>query len=42
MASLDQMEEVCTNCNAHLEIGQIGLCDDCQSQTEAPASDADE
>jgi hypothetical protein len=31
MATLSDMAEVCDNCSADLEIGQIGLCDKCQA-----------
>ncbi|WP_301178969.1 hypothetical protein [Comamonas thiooxydans] len=41
MATLDQMAEVCTNCNAPLDIGQIGLCDDCQVQADALHEEAE-
>lgn len=35
MSGLDEMVEYCTQCCAELEIGQIGLCDDCQEEAAA-------
>lgn len=34
MSNLCEMAEFCEHCQAELEIGQIGLCDDCMSQDE--------
>lgn len=31
MTTLEQMKELCDECGAELELGQIGLCDSCQS-----------
>lgn len=30
MATLESMVEHCESCDVELELGQIGLCDDCQ------------
>ncbi len=30
--TLEDMREVCDVCNADLEIGQIGKCDDCSGE----------
>lgn len=34
MATLNGMKEHCTECGVELELGQIGLCDDCQELVE--------
>lgn len=35
MATLESMVEHCESCGVELELGQIGLCDDCQRATSA-------
>lgn len=35
MATLESMVEHCESCGVELELGQIGLCDDCQRAASA-------
>lgn len=39
MSTLQDMQEHCDKCSTELEIGQIGLCDECQeaASEEAPS-----